>query len=61
MSELFKYHKDPKKTKTLKQGSEKHICQCCKKLTSVYYDGPFYSITDVSCLCPECIATGGSG
>ena len=49
MSELFKYHKDPKKPKTLKQGPKKHICQCCKKLTSVYYDGHFIHIKPEKC------------
>ena len=53
----FKYHPNPMQTEALKSDKEV-FCDCCKKLTRVYYDGPFYSTYDVEYLCPQCIASG---
>ncbi len=55
----FKYHPDPLKTGAFK--NDKTVkCDCCGKVTDVYYDGPFYSVENVEFLCPECIASGAA-
>lgn len=60
MSEYnFKYHPDPFKTGIFKN-DESIVCECCKKQSDVYYAGPFYSVEDVECLCPECISSGAA-
>lgn len=33
-------------------------CDCCGKTTQIYYEGPFYAVEDIDCLCPECISSG---
>lgn len=53
----FKYHPDPIRTGSLKQGG-RHRCNCCNEFKSVWYQGPFYSEFDVDVLCPECIKSG---
>ena len=51
MSEYnFKYHPDPFKTGIFKNDES----------IVVYYAGPFYSVKDVECLCPECISNGAA-
>lgn len=53
----FKYHPNPIETEIFK--TDKNVnCECCNKETEIYYDGPFYSVTDVNYICPSCIATG---
>ncbi len=54
---FFKYHPDPTKTGAFKN-DKAEICDCCKKSTSIYYEGPFYSSEEVEHLCPTCISTG---
>ena len=54
---IFKYHINPIETGAF-QTDKNVTCDCCGKETSIYYDGPFYSVTDVKYLCPECIASG---
>lgn len=54
---IFKYHINPIETGAF-QTDKNVICDCCGKETSIYYDGPFYSVADVEYLCPECIASG---
>lgn len=54
---IFKYHLNPIKTGAFKT-DKTVICDCCKKETDIYYEGPFYSVSDVEYLCPECIASG---
>ena len=54
---VFKYHPDPIKTGAF-QTDKIVTCECCDKETSVYYSGPFYSVDEVECLCPECIKNG---
>ena len=53
----FKYHPDPFKIEIFKRG-EPCECECCGKMTDVWYTGPFYSEKDVGRFCPECIANG---
>lgn len=53
----FKYCPDTINTNILTVGGSE-ICGCCGETVDVYYEGPFYSIEDVECLCPECIANG---
>lgn len=60
MSEYsFKYHPDPLKTRAFRN-DKKMTCGCCGKKTGIYYTGPFYSIENVDCLCPDCIASGAA-
>lgn len=53
----FKYHPDPIKTGAFQQG-EPRQCDCCEKMTDIWYENPFFSAEDVECLCPQCIASG---
>lgn len=55
---FFKYHPDPLATGAFTQADPPKTCQCCGKSAPVYYEGPFYSVEDVFCLCPDCIASG---
>ena len=59
MSPEFKYHPDPFKTEIFKRG-EPCECECCGKMTDVWYTGPFYCVEDVRRFCPECIANGSA-
>ena len=54
----FKYHPNPLITRAFEESKEGVVCDCCKKLTHIYYQGPFYSIENVDCLCPTCISNG---
>jgi uncharacterized protein CbrC (UPF0167 family) len=53
----FKYCPDTITTNILTVGGSE-VCDCCGETVDVYYEGSFYSIEDVECLCPECIANG---
>jgi uncharacterized protein CbrC (UPF0167 family) len=53
----FKYCPDTIKTNILTVGGSE-VCNCCGETVDVYYEGSFYSIQDVDCLCPECISNG---
>ncbi len=53
----FKYHPDPIGTGAFIQG-EAHICDSCENPTTLWYNSPFYSRSDVNCLCPNCISSG---
>ena len=55
----FKYHPNPLETGSFLKG-EPHKCDCCGKETEIWYESPFYSVEDVDCLCPECIASGAA-
>ena len=59
MIPTFKYHPDPISTNAFTQG-EPQTCECCGKETEIWYSSPFYSIENVKCLCPECIANGSA-
>ncbi|MBS4883484.1 MAG: CbrC family protein [Amedibacillus dolichus] len=56
----FKYHPSPLATKAFEESKEGLVCDCCGELTHIYYQTPFYSIDDVECLCPTCIANGNA-
>lgn len=59
MIPTFKYHPDPIATGAFIQG-EPCKCESCGKETDIWYKSPFYSIEDVTCICPECIADGSA-
>jgi hypothetical protein len=54
----FRYHPDPLATGAFLRADPPRTCQCCGKPVSIYYAGPFYAKPDISCLCPDCIASG---
>lgn len=56
----FKYHPNPLATKAFEESKEGLVCDCCGEVTHIYYQTPFYSIDDVECLCPTCIANGNA-
>ena len=56
----FKYHPSPLATKAFEESKEGLVCDCCGEVTHIYYQTPFYSIDDVECLCPTCIANGNA-
>ena len=53
----FKYHPDPTGTGAFVVG-ETAKCDCCNNETDIYYERPFYSVEDITALCPFCIANG---
>lgn len=55
---FFRYHPNPLETGAFQESEEGVACDCCGKTTHIYYEGPFYAIDDIDCLCPECIASG---
>ena len=55
----FKYHPDPIGTGAFIKG-EPCKCGCCGRETEIWYESPFYSVDNVKCLCPECIANGSA-
>lgn len=55
---FFKYHPNPIKTGAFRKTDKAVICNCCKEKTLIYYTGPFFSVKDIDCLCPKCIANG---
>ncbi len=36
------------------------ICDCCGKITNIYYNTPFFSVDNIDYLCPVCIANGNA-
>lgn len=54
----FRYHPDPIKTGAFTVSKVGEKCDCCGKMTNLVYTMPFYSVEDVNCLCPSCIASG---
>ena len=55
----FRYHPNPFKTGVFKDDASV-VCECCEQATDVYYCGSIYSTSDVSYLCPNCIASGAA-
>lgn len=55
----FKYHPDPLKTGMF-HNDKSITCSCCGRDTDVYYTGPFYSVSEVNYLCPDCISSGAA-
>ena len=54
----FKYHPDPLNTGAFEISEEGVVCDCCGKVTHIYYEAPFYAVDDIDYLCPACIASG---
>lgn len=54
----FRYHPDPLDTGAFERSKEGVVCDCCGKATNIFYTTPFFSVEDIDCLCPECIASG---
>ena len=54
----FRYHPDPLDTGAFKESGEGVVCDCCGKITRLFYTAPFFSVEDIDYLCPECIADG---
>ncbi len=54
----FRYHPDPLDTGAFKESEEGVVCDCCGKITRLFYTAPFFSVEDIDYLCPECIADG---
>lgn len=54
----FKYHPNPLNTGAFEISEEGVVCDCCGKVTHIYYEGPFYAVDDIDYLCPACIASG---
>lgn len=54
----FQYHPDPLYTGAFEESKEGVVCDCCGKTIHIFYTGPFFSVEDISYLCPECIASG---
>ena len=57
---FFRYHPEPFVTGAFRELDEPVICSCCGLSTRIIYDGPFYSESDVSRLCPRCIFSGAA-
>lgn len=55
---FFRYHPNPLETGAFKIVKEGVRCDCCGKITQVYYQNPFYAVEDIDALCPACIASG---
>jgi len=55
---VFKYHPDPFMTGAFYELDKAETCSCCGKPTFIRYKGPFYSLEEPGCLCPDCIANG---
>ncbi len=54
----FQYHPNPLETGTFEESADGVACDCCGRMTHIFYTGPFYSVEDVEHLCPECISSG---
>lgn len=54
---VFRYCPDPLGSEIFKDDWSVQ-CESCGKETPVYYDGPFYSVEEVTYLCPKCIHNG---
>lgn len=56
----FRYHPNPFLTGAFEELETAECCECCGKSTLIKYSNPFYSVEDVDCLCPQCIADGSA-
>ena len=54
----FRYHPNPLETGAFEESKEGVVCDCCGKMTHIFYTNPFFSVEDIAYLCPECIASG---
>ena len=58
ISHNFRYHPNPLETGAFEESKEGVVCDCCGKMTHIFYTNPFFSVEDIAYLCPECIASG---
>ena len=49
---------DPLDTGAFEESAEGVVCDCCGKMTHIFYTNPFFSVEDIAYLCPACIASG---
>lgn len=56
---FFKYHPEPTLTGAFETDNVV-TCDCCNKLTDVYYTYPFFAVHNIDALCPWCIADGNA-
>ena len=49
----FRYHPNPLETGAFEESTDGVICDCCGKITSVFYTAPFFAVDDMEYLCPE--------
>ena len=54
----FKYHPNPLETGAFEQSADGVVCNCCCKITHIFYTVPFYAMEDIDYLSPLCIASG---
>lgn len=54
----FRYHPNPLATGAFEESAGGVVCDCCGKMTHVFYTDPFYAVDDIEYLCPACIANG---
>ena len=57
----FRYHPNPLATGAFEESADGVVCDCCGKMTHIFYTNPFFSVEDIAYLCPECIANGEAG
>jgi uncharacterized protein CbrC (UPF0167 family) len=57
----FKYHPNCAELGifTKAESGRPAVCQCCGKETEYYYN-TMYSVENVNCLCPDCVASGAA-
>ena len=55
----FRYHPNPLETGAFEESKEGVVCDCCGKMTHIFYTNPFFSVEDIAYLCPECIQRRG--
>ncbi len=56
----FRYHPNPLSTGAFDESEKGVICDCCGKITNIYYNTPFFSVDNIDYLCPVCIANGNA-
>ena len=53
----FWYHSDLLDTGAFASSEESAVCDCCGKVTCIYYES-FFSVQDIRYVCPEYILSG---
>ena len=54
----FRYHPNPLETGAFEESKAGVVCDCCGKMTHIFYTAPFYAVEDIEHLCPACISSG---
>ena len=52
----FRYHPNPLETGAFEESKEGVVCDCCGKMTHIFYTNPFFSVEDIAYLCPESVS-----